>query len=336
MRVRNKLFSLVIVLSFLFNMGCYKRWFSRRRAVEHYVTAATLQSASFDEDAILELKEAVRLDYDFSLAYSMMGNLYKRQGQYDQAAEAYEKACRLDLWSFADHFNLGEVYQILKRFHEAIKAFDRACKLRPNHVESNYNLGVCYYKTEQYEEAAKYTSRAAELDPDNDHILGSLGDIYSKTGDGHEAINAYKRALEINSEQPDVMMRMGLVYIQMKRFPPGRLILEKAAAMAPDNATIHSTLAYCLLWQDEPESAMEHYQKAVDLDANNYNARNGLGATYVMLYRKNQQAKNFVEEAIESWHRSLEINPNQPKIEKLLSTYTQELYPADNPVGTNP
>ena len=314
----------------LLSTSCIRPWFTHRRAIEHYVTAMSLQSVDFNDDAVLELQEAVKLDSDFALAHSMIGDIYRKQGKFSQAAGAYEQACELDPWAFSDHFHLGEVYQLLKRFQDAVKVFKRACLLRPNHAQANYGLGVCYYKLNDFENAAKYCGKAAELEPDNAEIFASLGKIHGKNGDDYKAINFYKQALEINANQPNVMVSLGMVYVRMKRFGPGRLILEKAVALAPDSANTHIALGYCLLREKTPSEALAQYKQALVLEDSNREALNGIGVAGMILYFNQQQDKNLAQSALESWHRSLELEPDQPKIKRLVEKYTKIIYATDN------
>ena len=315
-------------LIFLFLTGCGNPWFSRDDAIDHYVSALALNAAELDEDAIKELQAAVKIDRDFSLAFSLMGDLYRRQGNYEQAAGAYENACALDAWAFDDHLHLGQVYQVLKRFVEAIKVLKRACLLQPESVEANYTLGVCFYETEDYDQAAKFCAKAAQLDPANDEILASLGDIYGKSGDHYQAVNAYKQALEIDGRQVEVMIKLGNTYVQMNRFAPAKLILQKAIDTRGDDAQTHIAMAYCLLAERNLEGALAGYQKAAELEKTHPDAHNGVGVAYMMMYLKDKRNKEPARQALSSWHISLELDPDQPKIQKLVQRYTAELYPS--------
>jgi tetratricopeptide (TPR) repeat protein len=320
--------ALFVMLSF--SAGCLKPWFAHRRAIEHYVTAMSLQSVDFNDDAVLELQEAVKLDSDFALAHSMIGDIYLKQGKYPQAAGAYEQACQLDPWAFSDHFHLGQVYQVLKRFQDAVKVFKRACLLKPDDTQANYQLGVCYYEINDFDNAAKYCGKAAELEPANADIFASLGKIHGKSGDDYKAINFYKQALEINANQPDVMVSLGMVYVRMKRFGPGQLILEKAVALAPDNADTHIALGYCLLCEEDPTKALDQYKQAIGLNADNREALNGIGVAGMILYfNQQQQDKKLAQSSLESWHRSLELEPDQPKIKRLVEKYTKLIFTPD-------
>ena len=310
--------------------------FNRDKAVDHYVNALSKHEASLDDDAILELQEAVKWDHEFSLAHSMMGDLYREKGQYDEAAGAYETACELDPWAFSDHLNLGQVYQILKRFTEAINVLKRACELQPDSSEANYTLGMCYFETEKYTEAARFCKKASDLAPDDSNILSSLGDIYRESDDQYNAITAYKQALEVDPGQVDVMIRLGTAYINLKRYGPARLILDKAVAAKPDKPEPYIALGYCLLSQKDPKGALEAYRKGSELDPDSYKSLNGMGVSSMMLYLSDRENKQLVRQALDHWHKSLEVNSDQPKIRKLVDRYIQELSSGGNGSSESP
>ena len=336
MRIATRLTGSVLLLALLLTAGCFQPRSKHRRAVVRYVTAASLRNAAFDEDAIFQLQQAVSLDPDFALAHSALGDLYQQHGRYDQAATAYENACRLDPWAFNDHFNLGSVYKILERFADAIRTFKRACQLQPDNSQANYQLGICYYQTEDYTQAAIFCARAAELAPDDSQILASLGDIYNKTGQDYKAVNAYKQALELDLSDHYAMINLGMVYLRMKRFSPAQAILDRAINTAPGDPNTHIAMAYCQLSEKNLALALDHYRRALALNANSHQALNGIGVTYMMYYLSDRSNAQVARDALNSWHRSLELIPNQPKIKRLLTRYTAQLNAAAPSVGPAP
>ena len=330
--------------------GCARLWFPEQRAVEHYVSAMSYHVAQQDFLAITELQAAVELDRDFSLAYSLLGDLYRQNGHLEQAVDAYENACRIDPWDFDDHFHLGQTYQGLERFGDAIKPLLRACFLQADHTEANYALGLCYYETEQYDAAVKYCRIAAQLAPANPLILTSLGDMYTHTDDPNQAITAFKQALEIDDRQVEVMLRLGATYLDLEQFAPARLIFEKAAQTQPDQSQPYLALAYCLLVEGNDQlkhhseqnsrqnltQARLHHQQALHLyqqarrqydtasqiDPANYLAYNGLGVACMMLSLQDQDQTDLTPLALQYWRRSLDLFPDQPKILRLLEKYS--------------
>ncbi len=318
MHTRNYLL-ITIVLSLIFLSGCGRQ--SYRKAVEHYVTAVALNDSEFGIDAILELQEAVKLDSTFTQAHSLMGDIYSGQGNYDQAAGAYEKACQLDPWGFNDHFKLGNVYKILKKFAKAVEVLQRAITLKPDHPQANLSLGLCYFELEDYDNARKYCEKAATLDPSNMEIAIALGDIHSKTGNHYESINFYKQALEADPKRADLMIKLGMVYVEQERFEPAELILNKAVDLEPNNPKTHAALGYCFLKNKDPQKALENYQLAYQADKTSTFALNGIGVSYMMLYLRNEKDLSLAEKAIEYWHLSLEVDSSQSNIRSLLEKY---------------
>ena len=129
------------------------------------------------------------------------------------------------------------------------------------------------------------------------------------------------------------MTQLGMVYIRMKRYAPGRLILQKALEIDHENIETHITLAYCLLCQKDLEQSLKHYLSALEFDNNSFKALNGIGVTYMMFYLNDRENEKFGIDALECWHRSLEIKPDQAKIRKLLARYGKEIH-ASNKIET--
>ena len=122
------------------------------------------------------------------------------------------------------------------------------------------------------------------------------------------------------------MLRLGATYLSMKRFEPARLILQKALDAAPDDVEPRLALGYCLLHDNQPESALVQYRRALDIAPANHKTHNGVGVTLMTMYLANRQNRDLGVQALESWHRSLELQSDQPQIKNLIAKYTRELY----------
>jgi len=217
---------------------------------------------------------------------------------------------------------------VLKRFYDAIKVLKKAHRLRPDHADTNFSLGLSYFETEDYELAHLYTAKANHLNPNHKVILSSLGHIHYKKGDYYEAITAYKQALELDGNQPDIMIQLGAIYTHMKRFAPAKLILNQAIQSAPDQVDPHIALAYCHLIEGQWPQALERYQSAIEIDTSSYQAYSGLGVTYMMLYLKNPGDQQTALDALQAWHYSLELEPDQPRIKRLVEKYSLQITPS--------
>ncbi len=124
------------------------------------------------------------------------------------------------------------------------------------------------------------------------------------------------------------MIRLGTAYLDMKRFEPARQILEQAVATAPTQVDTHLALGYGRLKEKQLSMALDCYQKALKLEPNNFKVHKGLGVTQLLMYQKNPQDKKLLQIALESWHHSLELNPDQANLKEWVVQYSQEMSPA--------
>jgi tetratricopeptide (TPR) repeat protein len=75
------------------------------------------------------------------------GNTFYRNGQFEEAATAYEKIIKQGLASAELYFNLGNAYYRLGRIAPAILSYERALRLAPNDPDVKHNLEISNFKT---------------------------------------------------------------------------------------------------------------------------------------------------------------------------------------------
>ena len=347
-----KLFLLFIAVLSLFAVGgCGPE----QRAVDFYVDAVMLREIDENEMALEKLNTAVETDSKFALAHSMLGEIYEQMEEYEKSAAAYENATKLNPWSFKDYFSLGRVYQIMEKFAKAVRAYVRACELKPNHFEAHLNAAKSYYEIKDYNNTLVYGKRALEIDPNVGDLQKVLGDVYELQKDHEQAIRSYKRALELDSENTEIMVALAVAYLRSNQNEPARELLKTVTEVEPDNNAAHQYLGYCYLrfnskatasykqvletdrenvalltsLKEEADEALENainsYDRAIAINERDWEAYRGLGVAY-MLRALSEQNKLLKAKAIYQWRLSLEINPDQPRrdrLQSLIDKYSQ-------------
>ena len=294
----------------------------RMQAVSLYVDAMMLNDLNEHEKAIQKLNEAVSLDPQFALAFSLKGDILQGQEQFADSADAYEKATELDPWSVKDFFNLGKVCQVIKQFARAVKAYVAACNLDPEHYPAHIGAARCYYELKEFDNSMTYAKKAKELDPQQADPELLIGDLFEEQKDHTEAINAYRRALELEGNKPDIMVSLARAYLRSGRYSSAKELLTDAIGMAPDNGIAHQYLGFTQLKLKNTQAAIESYQRATQIDDNDWMAHKGLGVAYMLMSVKNKKDEAQQAMALEQWNISLQIKPDQPKLKKLLERYT--------------
>jgi len=91
---------------------------AEERAIEHYVQSQFLLEDGEAEAALKELAKAIRNDADLSIVHATIGDIYRHNGEYEHASEAYERACEINPYAFRPHYHLGLTYQLLAELTE--------------------------------------------------------------------------------------------------------------------------------------------------------------------------------------------------------------------------
>ena len=79
----------------LFFSGCSQQ----QAAIDLYVDAVMFRELDENQKAIEKLDSSVQLNKRFSLAYSLLGEIYQEIKEYEKSAAAYESAAALNPWS---------------------------------------------------------------------------------------------------------------------------------------------------------------------------------------------------------------------------------------------
>jgi tetratricopeptide (TPR) repeat protein len=329
--------------------GCGRRFGKGNSPVDLYVDAVTLQQAGYPNEAIEKLDTAIKKEEDFSQAYSLKGDIYQQMQQYEKSAQAYQKATELNTWSFYDFFNLGKVYQAMKKFAEAVRAYVRACELQPDHLQAHINTAECYNELKQYDNVLLYAQRAEQIDPNVTEPQRLLGDAYEGKEDYEHAISSYKRALELDANDVQVMTSLAVAYLRTNSDEPAMQLLTSAVELDSQNGRAYRYLGYTYLRLYEQtasrynelvqqsgtdkalldslksqgdemvKKAIDNYSQAIEIDQNDWDAHRGLGVAYIIDGKKpDGTVDEFLRNmAIEHWRKSLQINPDQPRADRL-------------------
>ena len=115
-----------------------------------YNLGTRLNSAGRYEDAIVQFREALRIDPRHASAHCNLGVALKRSGKVDQAVAEYHKAIRLDPRHANAFSNLGNALLQQGKIDEAIQAYRRALTIKPRHADARLNLGVAFMRQGRY------------------------------------------------------------------------------------------------------------------------------------------------------------------------------------------
>lgn len=118
--------------------------------------------------------------------YYEIGRAYQKNGNYSQAAIAYQKSLQLDPSFTQSITGLATLYADQKLYVVSIPLFEQAVKLMPDAVNYN-NLGYAYFLNKEYMKANSALEQAIVLKPDYLQAKKNLGLV-----NGNQLNTAYK------------------------------------------------------------------------------------------------------------------------------------------------
>jgi len=273
------------------------------------------------EDALREFEQAARLTPRKPEPHARLGLIHQKRGNLDQAIDSFGEAVRLDPTSFDNTFSLARLYQMTKRVADAIRAYLYAIELRPNDFDATINLGVCYQQTGRLDQAIQRFEEATRLAPHRPQGYVNLGVVLDAQERHYEAIRAYKEALERDEHQPLVLVNLARTYMNQSRLRMAREALRRAIELKPSLAGAHESLGYCLFRMREFDGAESAYQRALLYDWRLPQAYAGLGSISMLRFLEDESSIEHRDQALEYWHRSLELKPDQPRLRRLIAKY---------------
>jgi len=140
------------------------------------------------EEAIIDYREALRINPNNPEAQINLGNALLQQGHEDEAIAHYHEALRLDPSSTKAQYNLGNALLQQGRPAEAITQFHEALKLNPNNAEVHNNLGNAFIQQGQTNEALAHYREAVRINPNYALAHNNLGLVLQQQRNLDEAI----------------------------------------------------------------------------------------------------------------------------------------------------
>jgi tetratricopeptide (TPR) repeat protein len=188
----------------------------------------------------------------------------------------------------AEH-NLGVTLAHRGEVDEAIPYYRRALELKPDYDIGHSNLGLALAARGDLDGAMAEYRRALDINPQYEQAHNYLGLALAKRGRLVEAIEHYRNAIEIKPGYAEARDNLGRALDD----------LQKAVAIAPDNAVAHFQLANVLAELGHKSDAIEHFEKALAVKPDFLEAHYNLGLILA-------GQKKF-EQALEHYQAALQL-----------------------------
>lgn len=279
--------------------------------------------------------DSIRVDRVKTQVKLFLSKAFKLQKdrQYDASLAEYIKALNLEPENPDIHYNIGTVFQAKQDIERAQKAYNKALEFRPDHIEAKQALtnidiqeqekavqrGFAYALEQQkkgnYAEAINVYQSIAKDRPKDDTLYFNMGTIYQEMKEFDKAVESYKKAFAIKPEETytqaieaatvdkaNDFLALGIK--QQTEGLNGEAIksYKKVVEIVPENANAWYNLGTAYQAESQAKNALEAYQKAYTLDADNQTDAIFFAAIL-------QEENRKLPEAIELYEKYLTVAP---------------------------
>jgi TolB-like protein/Flp pilus assembly protein TadD len=219
------------------------------------------------------LKEAVRLDPKFALAWALLAyvdargyhttNLQPTVALREEARQAFETALALDL-------NLGEAwiaqgyyhYGCVNDFETAVRCYEQARRFLPNSSLVPQSLAFVARDRGQWERAESYFNEAERLDPRNAFLLTRHAQFYIALRRFPEALGKLDLILEIVPNDIDALVEKAAIAQAEGDLPRAATFLAQVQPAAGD-PTGWEQVAYQGILERRPARAIAQLKEVL-------------------------------------------------------------------------
>jgi tetratricopeptide (TPR) repeat protein len=251
--------------------------------------------------------KAVDLGNSGAEGHMCLGLLEDGTGQYEKAAEQFQKAIQLEPANERAYTSLAGAYQHLNQPDKAEETYKRAIAVRPQYWRVYSFLGSFYIAQAEYEKAADMFRRATELDPESYLAFNNLGAALLYAGKDNEAAQAFEKSLALRPNR-DAYNNIAVAQFRLHRFKNAVLNFKEALKIDDTDYQNWGNMGDAAYYGGDTTSAMEYYRKAISLAEPQLkiNPRDAgvLGdlASYYSMLGDRKQALSYLD-------RSLQLGP---------------------------
>lgn len=251
------------------------------------------------------LERAIKLQPRSAQALNNLGIVYFDQRKYQEAADTYRRAIALVGNGYPEaQNNLGNALRALGKYGEAIEAYEKAIEKRANYPEAYNNLGSALRDLRRYEQAELSFQRAVSLRPNYYEAMENLAGLFIAQERYEDALRPLSDILKVEPKRASTLMLVARAQMGRHSVRQAETALKAFLQQYPQNAEALVMMGQICHELDRYDEAVASYEAALKARPNNIEALNYLGVALKSLGR--------MEEARNAFMRAIELQPNAP------------------------
>ncbi|MCC6589096.1 MAG: tetratricopeptide repeat protein [Bryobacterales bacterium] len=261
--------------------------------------AFTLARTGDEEGALREYKEVVRLAPNVPQAHFFLGITQFQAGNWNEALVSLSKAADKGISDFHLHYYLGSALLRVQDYSSARTHLERAAATDAAHPGVHFQLAALFRALGDKQRVATEQQLFRQLTAEQEsrwraQSLELAAGRALKAGDLKQGISALEQAFEA---KPDAALarNLALAYLQAGDSEKAKLLLDRALALAPDDAGTLNYLGLLAARRSDMVQAMRYFDRATETDPAFVDARFNAGVAAFELKRYSEAIKRFTD-----------------------------------------
>jgi tetratricopeptide (TPR) repeat protein len=282
-------------------------------------------------DAKRYYTQALKVDSCFADAWNNLGTIFFKEGNFAEALSSYDRAleCQPDLYdaylnrsntyyelnnaafalrdlqTFDDHrpdtsvsfFSRGLIHTKMRNYDDAIAAFRKALQMDPGNVEILVNMGTVYYYKKEYDSAKTILHQSFQVKADEPNAFNTLSLIETELGNDAVAFQWVNKALAIAPNNAYFLNNRGFLFLRQNDLPKAAADIDRSISEDPYNAWAYRNKGIYHLRMKDADAAVRLLERARSMDANIDKVNGYLGDAYLLKGDK-ERACSFYKESL--------------------------------------
>lgn len=231
----------VVLISMLFSLlACSS---NEQKKVKHYQSALEYIKVSEDKAAIIELKNAIKVDAKFADARYQLGLLYLKNENHKAAFGQLQRVVGLDSGNLDAGVKVAEFYLLANNLKESRNYVEQVLSINPDYLDGLALLANLELVEGNFMKADHAVERGRQLAPDNDKFYNIKGRVLAAQNKLDEAEQVFKKAIELNPNSFANHKALLNHYDRKKDATSVQDILSTMATRFPENPQIQLMIA---------------------------------------------------------------------------------------------
>jgi Flp pilus assembly protein TadD len=216
--------------------------------------------------AIEPLQKVIGLNYANERGHYLLGIAEERSGSPAGAEKEYAVATKLNPNDAEAQAALSRAYLNDGKATDAEAAFREFLRMKPGNPEGEIGLAQSLLQQKKTGDAVDALTSYLNQNPDDARARVTQASALIDLGKNDEALAALDRAAQNGPETLEALKLRSLIYDRKSDFARSVAVLQKAAAMAPRDASIHARLGHAMTETKNYFGAARELSQAFQLD----------------------------------------------------------------------